>query len=234
VMHPSLFGGTGHAGLTVAMSLFAIVVLSALAWVFRQRGYPLVGWAWFVGMLVPMLGFAQAGLQALAYRYTYLPHMGLCIGLVWTFSELAKRIPAVDMRRFAGAAGLALVFLAGATVVEIGYWKSTESVFQRSIVTSQGAWNHHFNLGRAYLVDARYDEALPSLMEAGARLPKQGGIERVQALASIYEAIGKSLEGLGDTERAEQAYRRSLVAHPNAAVAADLERLAGARASGEP
>ncbi|MEE3329776.1 MAG: tetratricopeptide repeat protein [Myxococcota bacterium] len=234
VMHPSLFGGTGHAGPTVALSLFVILALSALAWVFRQRGYPLVGWLWFVGMLVPTLGFVQAGLQALAYRYTYLPHMGLCIGLVWTFSELAKRIPGVDIRRFALVAGLALVFLTGATVVEIGYWKSTESVFKRSIVTRHGAWNHYFNLGRAYLVDERYDEALPALMEAGARLPKQGGAELVQALASIYESIGKSFEGLGDTERAAQAYRRSLAAHPSAAVAADLDRLAGVQERGEP
>ena len=71
-----------------------------LAW---RRRYPylLVGWLWYVGMLVPVVGLVQAGSQAMADRYTYLPQIGLCIALAWGVADVCRSSP---YRRWLGPA----------------------------------------------------------------------------------------------------------------------------------
>ena len=96
----------GHPGLLGSAAL--LVALSALAW-FQRRRRPwlLVGWLWFLGVLVPVIGIVQVGLQGRADRYTYLPALGLSIAVAWTLREVGER-------RHRLAVGLALGATLGA------------------------------------------------------------------------------------------------------------------------
>jgi len=230
VLHPALFGGPGSPPLAVAASLAFLVLVSVLAFHHRARGHPVVGWLWFLGALVPTLGLVQAGIQGLAYRYTYFPHVGLAVLLVWTGADLVERAARERawMRPLAAALALAMLGALGArTVREIGAWRTTESLFLHNIAIDPSAWNHYFYLGNAYLVDARPGDAIAPLEAARARLPRQGGPELRQAWANLELSLGKALDGAGRTGEAIDAYRRSLAIAPRAEVAdrlADAER----------
>ena len=75
--------------LAVALILLAVTV-AGLAMGRRQRPYFAVGWLWYLGMLVPVIGLVQVGVQAMADRYTYVPMVGLSIALVWTVADLVE------------------------------------------------------------------------------------------------------------------------------------------------
>lgn len=96
-----------------------------------RRPYLLVGWLWFLGMLVPVIGLVQVGTQARADRYTYLPHIGLFIMLVWGMSDLIIRLP---RGRFVSIL-LVAVGVSGCTVItirQIPVWRDTESLWRRA------------------------------------------------------------------------------------------------------
>jgi tetratricopeptide (TPR) repeat protein len=115
----------------VAGAVLALFTGLAVAAVGR-RPYLLVGWLWFLGMLVPVIGLVQAGGQGWADRYLYLPSIGLFVIVVWAGAEAAARFPAV--KYFAPAA---LAALAVATVVELRYWKDTRTLFSRAMEVTQ-------------------------------------------------------------------------------------------------
>src|SRR5439155_4184714 len=80
------------AGARLAVAAVFVVGVSVLAVVWlKRRGFFAVGWFWFLGTLVPVIGLVQVGEQAMADRYTYIPHIGLFILLVWGAAELAQR-----------------------------------------------------------------------------------------------------------------------------------------------
>ena len=94
----------------VAASSLAVTGISTAALVWRRRfPYLFVGWFWYVGMLVPVIGLVQVGLQSMADRYTYLPQIGLCIAVAWGVAQLAVswryRFRVYGATRGAGGAG---------------------------------------------------------------------------------------------------------------------------------
>lgn len=89
-----------------------------------------VGWFWFLGSLVPVIGLVTVGDQALADRYTYVPHLGLLVAVVWGGAALSRRLRG---ERLAVAAAVAAVLALGAvTVVQNGYWRDTRTLFVRA------------------------------------------------------------------------------------------------------
>src|SRR6185503_18422842 len=84
------FYPTPRAWPVTTVIVIAAVLLAISAWTFknaRRRPHLLIGWLWFVGILLPVIGIAQAGEQALADRFTYLPHIGLFIAVTWWTAE---------------------------------------------------------------------------------------------------------------------------------------------------
>jgi protein O-mannosyl-transferase len=118
-------------------ALLLVAVTAGVVWVRRQRPYLLVGWLWFVGMLVPVIGLVQVGKQSLADRYTYLPHIGLFIAIVWGVADLLVRLP---QRRWLPAAVAALVLAACGlgTARQLSYWRDTWTLFQRTASVTSG------------------------------------------------------------------------------------------------
>ena len=113
--------------LGAAALLLAVTALSVALW--RKRPYLAVGWFWFLGMLVPMIGLVQVGNQAMADRYMYLPMIGLTVMLAWGANEvLRQRRPLA-----AGAAAVALLLCALVTANESHYWTDSRLLFARTL-----------------------------------------------------------------------------------------------------
>ena len=118
----------------------AMMVLAVISWVIwrarRQRPYLLTGWLWYLGMLVPVVGLVQVGLQSMADRYTYLPLIGVFIGVVFGLGDLAKKL-----RLKSTVLILVAVFvLAGclfATARQLRFWRDGETLFERALAVTK-------------------------------------------------------------------------------------------------
>jgi tetratricopeptide (TPR) repeat protein len=109
------------SGVVVALiTLLAVMNL-------RRRPWLIVGWLWYLGTLVPVIGLVQVGDQAWADRYTYLPLIGLFVPLVWTAVEVIKN--KIVLRTLAVAAGVTML---AATSVQLSYWKNTWTLFDHA------------------------------------------------------------------------------------------------------
>jgi tetratricopeptide (TPR) repeat protein len=130
----------------------------------RRRPYLAVGWFWYVGTLVPVIGLVQVGMQAIADRYTYVPLIGLFVILVWGGWELAG---VWRQTRFAPAAtAAALAACAALTVHQEFYWKDSEALFKRMIDATPNNYMARYNLGNLYSKENRTNEAISNLTAA--------------------------------------------------------------------
>jgi hypothetical protein len=125
-----------------AIAGISILVLKAG----KRQPYLVCGWLWYVVTLIPVIGLVQAGSQALADRYTYVPLVGLFVVMVWGASALLQksRFP----RFFATAAAAVLVpMLMTATWIQAGYWKDSATLFERTLMVTGNNFLAHNNLG---------------------------------------------------------------------------------------
>ena len=142
----------------------AAVTCAVLCWGRRFRYLP-VGWFWYLGSLLPAIGLVQAGLQASADRFTYIPLVGLFILLVWGIGDLRIiRRP----RWKAGAAVVLLLVLSVLSFVQVGTWSSTEVMFRRVLAYYPWCPFALINLGIELAQMKRYGEALPIFELAAA------------------------------------------------------------------
>ena len=154
----------GHWALGLVMLAGgAIVVISVLVWVQRRR-HPclLVGWLWFVGTLVPVIGLVQVGAQAMADRYTYIPSIGVMVLAVWGAYELTRgwRFQVLALSLTGGVAVLFCLVLARQ---QAGYWKESETLFRHALAVTKDNWLAHINLGIALHQKGQLDAALSQL-----------------------------------------------------------------------
>ena len=127
--YPAHFLPIGKA--VVAMLLLTTISVGVLLW-WRRRPYLLVGWLWYLGMLVPVIGLVQVGSQAMADRYTYLPGIGLGIAVVWSVAEFARR--GQYRRRWCEIAfGGAVLLLMACAWRQTGYWRDSETLWHRAL-----------------------------------------------------------------------------------------------------
>jgi tetratricopeptide (TPR) repeat protein len=144
----------------------------------RTRPYLLAGWLWFLGMLVPVLGFAQVGGQFIADRFTYLPMIGLSLAVVWGAADLveslAARTGAQRLLRGAAAAGagVALALLASASGAQVQYWQDSETLYNHTLAVTTGNIRILRCLGDLLVTEGRIDEAITQYRKAIAADPK--------------------------------------------------------------
>ena len=165
--HLAAFYPYGHPALTwpVLLAGAALVVFSAIALWLRRFPYVAVGWLWYAGTLVPVIGLVQVGAQAMADRYSYIPSIGLFILGVFGLCDLAGRFRH-------GAAGLIVITglaLAGCLVVtqrQVGYWRNSETLYRHAIAVTQRNFAAYNNLGNALFTQGKNEEALRCFKEA--------------------------------------------------------------------
>ena len=147
------------AGLMVfGLSLFALCF-------WRRLPFFFVGWFWFLGMLVPVIGLVQVGWQFMADRYTYLPLVGIFFILIWGTGEIIRRWRATTLPfLFLGIA--ALITCAMMTKTQLRYWQNSETLFRRAIAVNGNNDIAYNNLGFYLFQNGRLDEAKENFCRA--------------------------------------------------------------------
>ena len=137
----------------------AILLLGITAfciWQIRARKYLLMGWLWFVGTLVPVIGIVQVGSQSLADRYTYIPYFGLFIMLVWGIGDLLK-----SKKAFFAIFALAIVVFSGLSFRQTSFWKNNETLYRHTLAVTKDNFLISHNLCYTLTLEDRLDEAEP-------------------------------------------------------------------------
>jgi tetratricopeptide (TPR) repeat protein len=182
-----------------ALLLLAGLTFLSLRWL-RRRPWLAVGWLWYLGTLVPVVGVVPVGLQAIADRYTYLPLTGVFLALAWSARPLAARLPGGRVAAGIAVAAL-LVPLAAMTRLQIGHWRGSETLFRHALAVSPrnaiALTNLGFTLGEA----GRVGEAVPLLEEAMRLRPRDP--KPPQVLGTLLGMAGRLAE-------AESLLRRAL------------------------
>ena len=140
---------------TAVLSAIVLVVVTAVCWHFRKdRPYCLIGWLWFLGTLVPVIGIVQVGDQAMAERYTYIPFIGLFIAVVWLAGDAVAKFPKI---RFVTQLLAVAVILACAvkTDAQVKVWKDTVTLFSHVLEVDPRGEFPNFSLGVAYARQGR-------------------------------------------------------------------------------
>jgi len=151
-------------------ALLLLLTITLLVVERRCRPYLLVGWLWFLGTLVPMIGLVQVGRQAMADRYAYLPLIGIFIMVCWGVAEWTaeKRLPAALLPAVSIAVLLALGIVARH---QIGYWSDNVILWTHTIQVTPPNYVAQDNLGGALLARKRLDDAVVHFREAAAIHP---------------------------------------------------------------
>ena len=145
-----------------AAALLVLVSVLVLRW--RDRRYLPVGWFWFLGTLVPMIGIITVGEQAMADRYAYIPFIGLFVAVLWTLHDWALGAAASQLRiRRAGTAVAAVIVccvLGCLTYRQVGYWRDNETLWRYTLSITERNYVAHNHLGLALAKQGRPDEAI--------------------------------------------------------------------------
>jgi tetratricopeptide (TPR) repeat protein len=149
-----------------------------------------LGWFWFLVMLAPVIGLVQVGPASMADRYAYLSNAGLFIMVIWT-ARLNTRLLLVG-------GGLVLAGCLAATLVQVGYWKDSEALFEHALAVTKNNSIMENNLGKALIQEGRLDEAQPHLLQALALNPHFALAH--YNLGNIFLARGKVPEALAQFE----------------------------------
>jgi len=148
-----------QAGLILAgISLLVI-------WWLRSRPYLLVGWLWYIGTLVPVIGLVQVGEQAMADRYTYVPLAGLFIAVTWGVNAMAKHWHSRKLILSVSAA-VTLSGLMICTGRQVAYWRNNITLYEHTLTVTEKNHVIHINLGMALLQQGQLDKAIQHQQEA--------------------------------------------------------------------
>ncbi|HEY6001005.1 MAG TPA: tetratricopeptide repeat protein [bacterium] len=195
------------AGIAAPLAVLATAAAAtALAWIARRRApWLAMGWAWFLVTLLPMAGLVQAGWQAAADRYMYIPLAGPFVAAAWSLA-------AVPAGRARACAALALVPVAASLVpmtrAQIGYWRDSEVLLRRTLEVTRRNWFAHLQLGRLLAGRQRLDEAEIQLREALAIYPDAPEGHRALGLLRLQQ---------GRADEAVASLRRAVDGRPGAA-----------------
>jgi Flp pilus assembly protein TadD len=236
-----------QASIPVWKIMGAALLLGGLSflvvWQARHRPYLPVGWLWYIGTLVPVIGLVQVGSQAMADRYTYVPLIGVFIAIAWGIPDLFSR---VRFRRLALGAlgGTVVAALSVAAWNQAGHWRDSVTLFSRALAVTQDNWLAWNNLGLTYdelgqpeRAILHYREALrirPGYADAWYNLgvtygkmgqPEQAIIYFREALSvkpdytKAWNNLGAAYYELGQPEQAITYYRKALQTKPDYAEA---------------
>jgi tetratricopeptide (TPR) repeat protein len=194
----------------VAGALGLLLAISGAAWAFR-RTHPwlVVGWLWYLGMMIPVIGMVQISYYAHADRYTYLPQIGLYLMLTWTAADLCAgwRHRRVLLGGLSTVILVALIFCAHTQTL---YWRNSEVLWAHTLVCTSDNYIAHYNLGDALIKKRRMDEAITHFQTALQIKPDY---------AEAHDNLGNALFQKGRVDEAITHYQTALQIRPDNAKA---------------
>jgi tetratricopeptide (TPR) repeat protein len=204
-------------GLALWEVLDAVLVLCALsagAWLLRRKQpYLLMGWLWYLGMLVPVIGVMQVGTQAYADRYTYLPQIGICIAITWMAADWAA-LRAGRRLAVAGTGVVIVCALAAAAWHQTRYWSDNATLWAHTVESTSDNYLAIGYLGMSLYERGEIDAAIAQLEQAIALAPD---------FALGYNNLGDALVKEGRNQNALAQYSEAVRLEPkNAMYVANL------------
>ena len=231
--HPGTSLPTWQAG----FALLLLAIISVLVIWQRHRRYLMVGWLWFLGTLVPMIGILQVGRQAMADRYAYLSFVGLFIMVCWGVADFAEQRQ-IRWTWIAVPGCIVLLALALVTRRQIGFWSDNISLWAHTAEVTRGNYQAEDNLGEALQKAGRYDEAVPHFVRAAEINPAFPPAIMFLAVhdqrdGNLRQAITKYRQVIHDTDSAvyQNAAMRAMAFGNMGHAYRELGELANARSS---
>jgi tetratricopeptide (TPR) repeat protein len=237
--HPGSLPIWQVAGAGLFLALVSVVVLRAI----RRRPWFAVGWLWYAGTLVPVIGLVQIGLQAMADRYTYVPLIGLFIMVAWGVAELLDRWRHKE-KLLTTAAIIVLAVFSTISWRQVTYWKDSLTLYKQTLMATSSNYVIHNNLGFSLIARHRFEEAITHFKAAlrinpdyenasinlGIALLSQGKIDQCiayyqeilkkkPAYAGVHHNLGIVLLRNGKVENAVFHFREALRLKPDYAQA---------------
>jgi Flp pilus assembly protein TadD len=210
--HPGLWPPWQVVGIVV---LLAVITMAAI-WKMKRFPYLTVGWLWYIGTLIPVIGIVQVGGQARADRYTYIPLIGLFIMAVWGIPELLKKWRHRKEALFASSA-LTISCLFIVTWTQVGYWQSSIMLFEHALKVTGNNSLAYNNLGVAYSRIGNYNQAIGDLDRAIEINPLYADAYCNRGVA--YGRLGNNNQAIRDLDRAIEIKPLSADAYYNRGVA---------------
>lgn len=194
-----------HLGLALAAGLFLVAATVIVIRQWEKRPYLAVGWFWFLGTLVPVIGLVQVGLQSIADRYTYIPLIGIFMAIAWVAYEFVVRTPA-QKRTMVIAASIVLLLCAVKTSMQLRYWKNSGTLFSHAVKVTEKNFLAHNNLGFYLYNNKQQTNAAMTHYEAALRIYPQFEI--------AWNNMGYALAGLNRFQEAIIHYKQALKLNP--------------------
>ena len=170
----------------------------------RRRPYLVVGWLWYLGTLVPVIGLIQVGSQAMADRYTYVPLIGLFIMTAWGIPNLLSQW---RHRRIVllVSSGLVIALLTILTRIQLQYWSDSTTLYKHTLNSTANNYQVHYNLGLALAKEGKNEEAIVHYKEA---------LESARTIIRLTAASESSLLVRGAMKRLSSIITKPFVSIP--------------------
>jgi len=223
----------------VGALVLLVTITGVVVWGRRRAPYLVVGWLWYLGTLVPVVGVVQVGIQAMADRYSYVPLIGLFVIVAWGGKDLAARFRVPRPVR-AAAGAIVIVALMVCAFFQTRYWENSFTLFEHTLAVTKNNYQAHTNLGDAYAHSGQPEKALehyeaalriqPTKQSALVNMGNTYAMMRKPAEAAVYFKKALALDpdqadihiNLGNTcaernmlDDAVRYYRRAIQLDPN-------------------
>ncbi|PKN88594.1 MAG: hypothetical protein CVU51_03835 [Deltaproteobacteria bacterium HGW-Deltaproteobacteria-1] len=191
-------------------SVFLLIAITfAVFRMVKQFPYLATGWLWYLGTLVPVIGIVQAGSQAMADRYTYIPLIGLFIIVAWGVPDLLRKW---NYRKeiLLALTALSILCFSIMTWIQVGYWRNSITLFDHTLRVTDGNYRIYNMRGIAYADLGNYKQAIEDYSRA---------IEIEPGYPEAYYNRGKDYADLGNHKQAIEDYSRAIKVKPDYAMA---------------
>jgi protein O-mannosyl-transferase len=188
----------------VGAFLFLLLITTLVLLRLRQSPWLAVGWFWFMGTLVPVIGLVQVGAQSIADRYTYFPLIGVFLMIAWEAPEVSKGLR-IGPRALWIASSLVILVLAGLTWRQLGFWRNDETLFRHALSVTKNNCVAQASLAEALLRKGDLDEAYGYFQSTLRLCPKD---------EQSWYNLGVLQKDRGELPEAEYSFREALRLKP--------------------
>jgi tetratricopeptide (TPR) repeat protein len=193
----------------VASALVLLAVSVAVLWFARRRKYLTVGWLWYLGILVPVIGLVQVGSQAMADRYTYLPFIGLFIMIAWGLPDLLAKWKYRSVA-LGAAALVVLLALSICTRLQLRHWRNNKALFEHAISVT----------GDNFVMNNNYANILNRIGQVESAIDYFYKALRIKSNSpEVHNNLGNALGKLNRIDDAIKHFKKALELRPNFAQA---------------